>query len=144
MTCRHKDPPNNPDCSSYIPQKVRVQRLRAELEKELSPDSSRFEIDDVIAVGPHLVVKAKFPNCAKCAYEGVKVLVYLNTDLKAAIRWRRLDPHFRAEKPATSTEAPSPSARFPASEGGWQDALAWAQWKVDAAAMAKFRKGVQP
>jgi hypothetical protein len=62
----------------------------------------------------------------------VKVLVYLGVSALDAMRWRTIDPHFRDSKKASrdATEAPGPSARFPASEEGWADALAYAQVKI--------------
>lgn len=109
---------------------ARVASLTSQLNaiRASSPDATRFEIEDAREVGPNLVVKARFPNCADCAYEGIKVLVYLNTKPLDAMKWKKLDPHFRA-KPKTgwpAKEAPSPDARFPASPEGWQDAVAYA------------------
>lgn len=136
MTCRHRDPPNNPDCSSYIPMADREakmrQRLSVEIKKQIeaaSPNPVDFDVLDVREVGPHLVAKVQYPNCAKCAYEGVKVMVFLNATLKQALRWRQVDPHFRDEA-TTERAAPSPSARFPASVEGWQDAIDYAHKKV--------------
>lgn len=156
MTCRHSA--GDPNCGSSPEGARRVaeysmQSERASTKKQVeqlqvensilraqiaaaSPDAARFEIDEIEAVGPHVVVKVLFPNCAQCAYEGKKVLVYLGVTLKDVIKWRRLVPHFRAEtKPRAASEAPSPAARFPASAEGWTDALAWAA--------SKGRKGAQ-
>ena len=124
MTCRHKDRTNNPDCSSYIPMADREakmrQRLRVEIKKQIeaeSPNPADFDVLEAQEVGLHLVVKAQYPNCAKCSYEGVKVMVFLNATLKQAVRWRKLDPHFR-DVVVDAREAPSPAARFPASAEG--------------------------
>ena len=76
-------------------------------------------------MGAHLVMKVKYPNCALCAYEGQKVMVFLNVTEAQVLKWRRIDPHFRATK-ALPQEAPSPAARFPASQEGWRDALDYA------------------
>lgn len=38
------------------------------------------------------------PSCARCAYEGNKVLVYLNTSAITALKWNIIDPHF-SDKP---------------------------------------------
>ena len=133
MTCRHG--PGDPNCSSNRPQyyedttKISAleKRIR-ELESELAgdnPDNRRFEIEDVREVGKHLVLKVRYPNCKKCSYEGVKVLVYLNQSIVNAIKWRIIDPHF-SDKPAGDRCAPSPAARFPASEEGWKNALRFA------------------
>jgi len=85
----------------------------------MTPDSTQYDIVDIQQIGSHLLVKANFPNCEACSYEGTKILVYLNTSMKEAIRWKRLDPHFREELGASPQDAPSPDARFPASEEGW-------------------------
>lgn len=76
-------------------------------------------------------MKVQYPNCRRCAYEGVKVLVFANTTAMDALKWKRIDPHFRDPKlKGLNTEAPSPLARFPASAEGWADALAYAQGKT--------------
>jgi hypothetical protein len=73
----------------------------------------------------------RYPNCAACAYEGSKILVLLNRTLKDAIKWRRIDPHFRdPAKQAGPLEAPGPAARFPGSRDGWIDAIAYARGKA--------------
>ena len=92
-----------------------------------TPDPVRFHIEDSEEVGDHLVLRVRYPNCAACAYEGSKVLVLLDRSLKDAIKWRRIDPHFRDPSIQTGThEAPSPAARFPGSKDGWTDAIAYA------------------
>lgn len=81
-------------------------------------------------VGPHLVMKVLYSNCALCAYEGQKVLVFLNTSTLDALKWRKIDPHFRPQSTGRPhTEAPSPAARFPSTKDGWVDALTYAREK---------------
>lgn len=100
-----------------------------------SPDSSNFEIEEAEQVGRHLVLRVKYPNCSSCAYEGSKVMVFLNTSPLQAMRWKKIDPHFRAPRSVqpgfhaneNPREAPSPAARFPASREGWSDALSYAR-----------------
>ena len=44
-----------------------------------------------------------------------------------ALQWKHIDPHFR--DPGISVaydEAPSPVARFPATNEGWEDAFSYA------------------
>lgn len=122
MTCRHS--PGDPSCSSsrgYVSPYD---------ETSNKPDSEKYAIEDVEQIGAHLVLKIRYPNCSKCSYEGVKVLVYLNTDTRAALKWRKIDPHFADPKTRRGpTEAPSPAARFPASAEGWADAMAYAKSK---------------
>jgi len=116
MTCRHR--PGDLSCSRYgyggnAPE---------------TPDVDRFEILDARpAGGDVLVVKVQYPNCLKCAYEGVKILVYEHTTMLDALRWRRIDPHFRSpEVDPARTSAPPPVARFPGTIHGWNRALAFA------------------
>lgn len=139
MTCRHKA--GDPSCSSspegarraaadaasYAEAQARttVTTLKAQIAA-LAPDPTQFEIDEAKFVGPHLVARVLFPNCAKCAYEGKKVLVYLDIDVTKVLKWKRLDPHFRAAGPKSPQDAPPPAARFPASPEGWSDAIAYA------------------
>jgi hypothetical protein len=104
----------------------------AKREAELAartPRADQYELQRVEQVGPHMVLEVLYPSCATCAYEGRKVLVILNVDPLAAMRWRRIDPHFR-DKATSITEAPSPAARFPASAEGWKDAVAYATRKA--------------
>jgi hypothetical protein len=126
MTCRHG--PSDPDCSSH-PNHVRYQEVRSELGQR-TPDASNYTIEAAERVGLHLVMKVKYPNCASCAYEGNKVMVFLNVTELDVIRWKRIDPHFRpTAKGKASFEAPSPAARFPGTPDGWTDAITYARGK---------------
>ena len=146
MTCRHK--PGDPNCSStrggYADQEnerqtsAELAKLRAQLKKyqdafgsdepPATPDSHNYEILEHQQVGLALVLKVRFPSCAKCAYEGVKVLVYEHTSVGDAVFWKVIDPHFRdPKKTRTRQEAPAPTARFPGDDGGWHDAIAYAE-----------------
>ncbi len=121
MTCHHS--PGDPNCSSNQ-RIVYVDKI----DTSKTPDAEHYEIVDVEAIGAYLAIKVKYPNCNKCAYEGTKVLVVKAT-MKDALKWRRIDPHFRDNNVAmllSNNSAPSPEARFPASEKGWQDALDYA------------------
>lgn len=110
--------------------------LRDELtarQKELAartPDADKFEIEDVEQVGAHLVLRIRYPNCAKCAYEGLKTIVVTDVTYKEALKWRRCDPHFRAlmanSRALAPREMPSPAARFPGSSEGFAHAKSWA------------------
>lgn len=146
MTCRHQ--PGDPNCSShpsnvasraYEDAEYNRKKTQAEYEKQInelraqipaSPDSKNYSVEEVEQVGDHVVLKVKYPNCAKCTYEGNKVMVFLNVTLKDVVKWRRIDPHFRAPTQKLASEAPSPSARFPGNNDGWKDALAYATAKV--------------
>lgn len=96
-----------------------INDLRLKLAAQ-TPDPKNYEILEAEVFGENLVIKAKFPNCASCSYEGVKVLVYLNTTTLQALKWKELDPHFRPlGSKSLPNSAPSPDARFPASPAGW-------------------------
>lgn len=117
MTCRHSA--GDPNCSSN-------QSRSYDRDVPATPNAEDFQITKVEQVERNLVLEVRYPNCSKCAYEGRKVMVFLKKTAKDALMWCRIDPHFR--KPATSsTEAPGPDARFPASEEGWKHALAFAE-----------------
>lgn len=125
MTCRHK--PGDPNCSSHPDHKLYEQYGWS----GLTPDVKNYMIEEVAQVGPNMVLKVKYPNCKNCAYEGTKVMVYLNVTALQAMRWRVIDPHFKDPKrQVCPNEAPAPAVRFPASPEGWQDALDYAQKKA--------------
>ena len=139
MTCRHGA--GDPSCSSHpdfvaARERERLDEERARL-RSLTPDAKAYEIVDVRRVGTHLVMKVLYPNCARCSFEGHKVLVYLDVTEAQVLRWREIDPHFRApvllvgskDAGAAAREAPSPAPRFPASKEGWDDAIAYAERK---------------
>ena len=133
MTCRHG--PNYPNCSSSAEGAQRAaaeaRQIRETELRDRTPDPDEYMIVDVLRVGPHLVLKVKYPSCVKCAFEGLKVMVFLNVTEADALRWRCIDPHFRDSK-VRLTEAPSPAARFPATPEGWTDAIAYARSKLQA------------
>lgn len=144
MTCRHEH--GDPTCSSYPDQIKHARQLldgtapefakaRKLLDKDNlrrglppeTPDSRNYSIEDIEQVGPHIVVKVLYPNCAKCSYEGRKVMVFLDVRALDVAKWKTIDPHFRdPQKKLAAGEAPPPAARFPASAEGWADAMAYA------------------
>lgn len=144
MTCHHK--PGDPSCGSHPSNVARAahesqeyerSKLKEEHQKEIarlkamippSPDANNYSIEEVEAVGSHLVMRVKYPSCDRCAYEGNKVMVFLDVATLDALKWRRIDPHFRDPKAALSPkEAPPPAARFPANNKGWREALSYAR-----------------
>lgn len=127
MTCRHKR--GDPDCSSY-PSYIREQeRIKfAEIGEALAkrtPNPDDYEVIEVQNLCGNIVMKVQYSSCEECSFDSMKVMVFLNVDILAAMKWRRIDPHFD-DKPRTEKEAPSPNARFPATEQGWKDALKFA------------------
>ena len=136
--CRHS--PGDPNCSSSPAGQAREAAYREQAHREemtrkqkaidaRTPKPDQYEIEEAEPVGPHLVLKVRYPSCTACAYEGTKIMVYLDMPLQQAMKWRRIDPHFRQDKGRSAKEAPSPAARFPASPEGWQDALSYARSK---------------
>lgn len=110
MTCRHSA--NDPSCGrNQVHQPV------------AQPDNSRFELLDIIQQGMALVIKVKYESCPNCSFEGVKILVYYGVSLIDVARWRVIDPHFTDKQPTLRSHAPSPIARFPATEEGLRLAL---------------------
>lgn len=127
MTCRHIL--GDPSCSGY-PSYVKKQEAQknAEIAEELlkrTPNPDDYEIVDAKPVCGNLVIKAQYSSCVNCSFDAMKVMVFLDVDMVAALKWRRIDPHFD-DKPRTAREAPSPAARFPATEQGWKDAVKYA------------------
>ncbi len=119
MTCRHA--PGDPNCTT---------QRHPSYEQPATPDAENYEVEDIAETNGHLVLKVKYPNCKNCSYEGSKVMVFLNTTSLLAMKWRRIDPHFRdPAKPLAMKEAPTPAARFPGSREGWTDAIAYANGK---------------
>lgn len=128
MTCRHS--PGDPSCTSRL---GRISSLEEQLVAERgpsTPDADRYQIEAFERYGAHVVLKVKYPNCVKCAYEGSKVMVFLHASEAALVGWRRIDPHFRDGTTVCGPEeARSPAARFPASAEGWKDACNYARSK---------------
>lgn len=111
-------------------------RARHEIEKlqrqlaALTPDPTVWAIERVQGVGDHLVLQVRFPACEHAGYGGAKVLVYLGVSTAQALLWKHLDPHFSEREPGSPSEAPPPSARFPASDVGWGHAVGFAAARV--------------
>ena len=134
MICRHKK--DDPSCSShrdYVdPYKQTSTYLSSTIQP--TPDSKNYIITRVESVCDYgLVLQVKYPNCVKCAYEGTKTLVILGVKTVEALRWKEIDPHFADRKlKRLLHQAPSPAARFPGDEEGWNDAMDYAKRKVTA------------
>lgn len=130
MICRHG--PNDPDCGSnrrYYSEPI--PSPRPEWNAATTPDASNYTIETAERVQEHLVLKVKYPNCSSCAFEGTKIMVFLNVSEQDVIRWKRINPHFRDPKIRSAIEAPSPSARFPGTPAGWADAITYARGKIN-------------
>ncbi len=129
MTCRHN--PGDPNCSAWE-STARGKGWVPSSQLPATPDADNYLIEKIQRVdGKHIVLQVKYPNCNKCAFEGLKTLVYLNVTEIAMANWRRIDPHFRQSTQTISkTEAPSPVARFPGTENGFQDAIMYLEQKT--------------
>jgi hypothetical protein len=126
MTCRHSA--DDTSCSSH----PNYRAFYSEKEEKVAdtPDASNYSIEDVQRIGQHLVLKVKYPNCKKCSYEGLKVMVFLDVTEVQVLHWRKIDPHFRDTNTNAKGEAPSPAAIFPGNAIGWADALTYARGKA--------------
>lgn len=114
MICRHDadDPRCSKNGGGYQPPPP----------PRLDPD--KYEVLEAIQIGGYFGMRVKYPSCPRCEYEGVKILVFTDVTALDALKWKRIDPHFRdpiLKHP--NTESPSPVARFPGSDAGWEDAL---------------------
>lgn len=129
MTCRHKM--GDPGCSSNVARmaaaELELQEAKERMGLRAEPDNSDYEIETVLIEGNHLVMKVRYPSCDNCAFEGLKILVYENVAVVDAMKWRVIDPHFVEDRERPPTQAPSPAARFPATQDGWVRALAFAR-----------------
>ena len=98
-----------------------------------TPNPDEYVVERVLRVGAHLVMQVCYPSCKACSFEGLKTLVILDVTEADALRWRRIDPHFRLRTndhaSAHPKDAPSPNARFPGTAEGWDDAVAYARSK---------------
>lgn len=106
-----------------------IEKLKTEIAS-LTPDASRFQIMEVEEVSKNLVLKVRFPSCKDCSFEGDKILVYFNVSSKDALKWKKIDPHFKINK-TQFNEAPSPCGRFPSTPSGWKDAVEYAKNKKE-------------
>jgi len=122
MTCRHAR--GDRSCTTQYPRPPKARKTPP------TPDKDDYDIMDVVAIEGNLVLKVKYPSCRSCAYEGIKVMVFRGVSALDAIKWKRIDPHFRdPRKHRLPSDAPPPVARFPGNEEGWVDAQAWAAFK---------------
>lgn len=79
------------------------------------PDPRNWKLLKHAQVGNVLIVKIRYPEARN--YEGVKILVFLNTTVRDLRDQKLVDPHF--------SDAPgwkSPFARFEPTEKGWKAA----------------------
>lgn len=93
--------------------------------KSQEPNYSNYRILQTHFQEGFLIIKIQYDDHKKESnYKGIKILVFEKVDINQALMWRKIDPHFK-EQTIEKSEAPSPIARFPASEKGWKDALGY-------------------
>ncbi len=115
MTCRHGD--FDPACSSYA---SNLERLKQNYEAQFSgeKDASKFTIESYEESSPYLILKVTYPSCKNCSFEGTKLMVFKDVTLLQVMQWKKIDPHFRENFVGSKEDAPSPVARFPATDEG--------------------------
>lgn len=110
-----------------LERQVAVLQAQLAARNSTSPDAERFQVVDAEEVGPHLVMRVRYPNVSACPFDGTKVMVFANRTAIQALRWKTLDPHFREKDSPHADVAPSPVVRFPASDLGWRRAIKFAK-----------------
>ena len=127
MTCRHN--PGDPTCTSGNSAEALAQKGREMLERwDPQPDNTQYEVLEAQPMDGHLIMKVRYASCPNCAFEGTKIMVFLNTSAVDALKWKRIDPHFQDPMmKGMPADAPTPDARFPATEQGWSHAIKYAQ-----------------
>lgn len=81
-----------------------------------NPDPARYVVINHVQIGTTLIVKIKYIDCVN--YEGVKILLYKNTELSNLLKQKMIDPHFSENKKYLS-----PFARFEPTYNGWNAAV---------------------
>jgi len=94
--------------------------------------SEYYAILDIARIKNHLVVKVKYQYNDNCDFDGINIMVFLDVSEFAALRWKKIDPRFRDNNNINYdvTSAPSPAARFPGTDEGWEDAIEYAKNKL--------------
>lgn len=87
-----------------------------------APNPRCFLIEYMKQIGPNVVARIRYPNCAN--FEGLKIVVYRDATVKMISDQVELDPHF-------SQNGLSPFARFKPTADGWNaaEALACLIWE---------------
>lgn len=142
MTCHHSA--GDPNCSSHSSNVYARQREYEQEQRSLkdandrikdllarTPNPEIFEIIRFEQIQNHLVIEVQYSSCTKCSFDSKKLMVFENTKIADLVFWKIIDPHFSDKTPTSKKAAPSPSARFPATKIGWQDALSYAKWKAE-------------
>jgi hypothetical protein len=95
----------------YRDRRVSSDRYK-EADKLPNPDPTNYVITESLQIGNVLLVKIRYPDCTN--YEGLKILVYENTNVRKLLAQRKIDPHF-----SENAKYKSPLARFEPTDHGW-------------------------
>lgn len=95
----------------YVEPEIRYETVYKTLP---NPDPKNFKIKDFMEVGKYLVAKVHYPDATN--FEGLKVMVFEEMDIRKLINLSEIDPHFSKDKGA-------PIARFKPDDIGWQNAI---------------------
>jgi nitroreductase len=85
-----------------------------------NPDPREWQIIRHEQIGKILIVAIRYPNCTN--YEGLKFLVYKDTDIHRLRQQLLIDPHF-----SDNPKYCSPLARFQPDAFGWNCAILFAR-----------------
>lgn len=77
-----------------------------------NPDPKRFSITKSLHIGKFLIIMVNYTDCTN--YEGNKVLMYENVELRDLLKQGSIDPHF-----SNNNQKISPVARFVPTQTGW-------------------------
>lgn len=81
-----------------------------------NPNPYNYVIKNDYKQGEYLIILINYPDCTN--YEGNKVLLYKNVNLRDLINQKSIDPHFSNNKSKYS-----PIARFVPTTDGWNMAM---------------------
>jgi len=119
-----KDRYDEPRQVLYIsedPSSARYKEKKRSDKKLPNPDPNNYKILQGHQIGDFLVLKIRYPDCTN--YEGIKILLYKDVDIKTLLKQRKIDPHF-----SENTHYKSPLARFEPTEYGWRCAIRMAMY----------------
>lgn len=77
-----------------------------------NPNPKRFQVLQSQAIGRFLLLKVRYPDCTN--FEGLKILVFKDTNLNELLAQGAIDPHF-----SDSEKYRHPIARFIPTDDGW-------------------------
>jgi len=90
----------------------------------------RFHILEAYRSNGVFAIRLQYADCPGASHGGKKVCVYIEA-LDAWKWWEVIDPHFGERVKKGRTIAPSPIARFPGSDEGWEEALRYVDFTAE-------------